>query len=103
MQFSADKLGAYQKMARGLRAEGIGVEVYPEAKKPGPQFKYADQRGFKLALIAGPECPHGERISNPCQDVSNHRSRTSCLGSCPRNSTTLALFSTAICDRTQKP
>jgi histidyl-tRNA synthetase len=60
VQFDAGKLGTYQKMARTLRAEGIGVEVYPEAKKPGAQFKYADQRGFKLALIAGPdECARG--------------------------------------------
>jgi histidyl-tRNA synthetase len=55
VQFDAAKLGAYQQMARKLRAEGVGVEVYPEAKRPGPQFKYADQRGFKLALIAGPD------------------------------------------------
>jgi histidyl-tRNA synthetase len=55
VQFDAAKLGAYQKMARDLRAAGIGAEVYPEAKKPGAQFKYADQRGFKAALIAGPD------------------------------------------------
>lgn len=55
VQFAAARLGAYQKMARALRAAGIGAEVYPEAKKPGAQFKYADQRGFKLALIAGPD------------------------------------------------
>jgi histidyl-tRNA synthetase len=55
VQFSADHLGEYQKMARQLRAEGIGVEVYPEAKKVGQQFKYAEQRGFRLALIAGPD------------------------------------------------
>ena len=55
VQFSADRLGEYQKMARQLRAEGIGVEVYPEAKKVGQQFKYAEQRGFKAALIAGPD------------------------------------------------
>ena len=55
VQFSADRLGEYQKMARQLRAEGIGVEVYPEAKKIGQQFKYAEQRGFRLALIAGPD------------------------------------------------
>ena len=53
VQFDAAKLGAYQKMAGTLRAEGIGVEVYPEAKKLAAQFKYAEQRGFKLALIAG--------------------------------------------------
>jgi histidyl-tRNA synthetase len=55
VQFSAEYLGPYQKMARALRAEGIGVEVYPEAKKLGQQFKYAEQRGFRFALIAGPD------------------------------------------------
>jgi histidyl-tRNA synthetase len=55
VQFSADRLGDYQRVARQLRAEGIGVEVFPEAKKLGPQFKYAEQRGFRLALIAGTE------------------------------------------------
>src|SRR5262249_26841764 len=29
VQFSAEHLGDYQKMARVLRAEGVGVEVYP--------------------------------------------------------------------------
>jgi histidyl-tRNA synthetase len=53
VQFGPEFLGEYQKMGRRLRAEGIGVEVYPEPKKLGPQFKYADQRGFKVALIAG--------------------------------------------------
>jgi histidyl-tRNA synthetase len=55
VQFSADHLGDYQRMARTLRAEGIGVEVYPEAKKMGAQLKYAEGRGFRIALIAGPD------------------------------------------------
>ena len=55
VQFSADRLGEYQKMARALRAGGIGVEVYPEAKKVGQQLQYAERRGFRLALIAGPD------------------------------------------------
>jgi histidyl-tRNA synthetase len=55
VQFSADRLGDYQRMARSLRAAGIGVEVYPEARKVGPQLKYAEGRGFRLALIAGPD------------------------------------------------
>lgn len=55
VQFSEEYLGAYQKMARTLRAAGIGVEVYPEAKKLGQQFKYAEARGFAVALIAGPD------------------------------------------------
>jgi histidyl-tRNA synthetase len=55
VQFSADALGKYQSLARALRAEGIGVEVFPEAKKIGQQLQYAERRGFRLALIAGPE------------------------------------------------
>ena len=33
--------------------QGIGVEVYPEAKKIGQQLQYAERRGFRVALIAG--------------------------------------------------
>src|SRR5438874_12583965 len=53
VQFSEDLLSEYQMMARTLRAAGIGVEVFPEAKKIGPQLQYAERRGFRLALIAG--------------------------------------------------
>ncbi len=55
VQFDAARLGDYQKMARALRAEGIGVEVYPDAKKIGAQLSYAEKRGFRVALIAGAE------------------------------------------------
>jgi histidyl-tRNA synthetase len=55
VQFSPERLGEYQRMARALRAQGIGVEVYPEAKKVAQQFKYAESRGFRVALIAGPD------------------------------------------------
>jgi histidyl-tRNA synthetase len=53
VQFDAARLGDYEKMARQLRSEGIGVEVYPEAKKIGAQLQYAEKRGFRVALIAG--------------------------------------------------
>lgn len=53
--FEPNRLGDYQRMARTLRAAGIGVDVYPEAKKIGTQLKYADHRGFRFALIAGPD------------------------------------------------
>jgi histidyl-tRNA synthetase len=55
VQFSADRLGDYERMARRLRAAGIGVELFPEAKKVGAQLQFAEKRGFKLALIAGPD------------------------------------------------
>jgi histidyl-tRNA synthetase len=55
VQFSADRVGEYQAMARRLRAAGIGAEVFTDAKKIGQQFQYAEKRGHKLALIAGPD------------------------------------------------
>jgi histidyl-tRNA synthetase len=54
VQFDSAKLGEYQRIARALRADGICVEVYPDARKVGQQLAYAEKRGFKLAVIAGP-------------------------------------------------
>ena len=45
VQFAPMHLGEYQKMGRELRAAGIGVEVYPEAKKV---IKVYDVSGSKL-------------------------------------------------------
>ena len=53
LQFDATRLGDYQRIARTLRAAGIGTEVYPEAKKLGQQFQYAERRGFRIGVIAG--------------------------------------------------
>ncbi len=54
VNFDATRLGDYQRIARALRAAGVNVEVYPDAKKVGAQLGYAEKRGFKLAVIAGP-------------------------------------------------
>ena len=51
--FDAARLHDYLRLASLLRAAGIGVEVFPEPKKLGQQLKYADRRGFRIALIAG--------------------------------------------------
>jgi histidyl-tRNA synthetase len=51
--FDKDRLHDYLRLAAALRAAGIGVEVFPEPKKLGQQLKYADRRGFRIALIAG--------------------------------------------------
>jgi histidyl-tRNA synthetase len=55
VQFMGDRLGDYQRLARSLRAAGIGADVFPEPKKVGQQLQYAERRGFKIALIAGPD------------------------------------------------
>jgi len=51
--FDATRVSDYLQMGRLLRKAGIGTEVYPEAKNIGKQMKYADKKGFRLALIAG--------------------------------------------------
>lgn len=55
VQFVAERLGDYQRLARALRAQGMGAEVFPEAKKVGQQLQYADRRGFRVAVIGGPD------------------------------------------------
>ncbi len=51
--FDSARLHDYLQMAAALRAAGLGVELYPEPKKLGQQLKYADRRGFRVALVAG--------------------------------------------------
>jgi histidyl-tRNA synthetase len=51
--FDADRTSDYFEMATLVRGGGFSCEVYPDPKKLGAQLKYADQRGFPVALIAG--------------------------------------------------
>ncbi|HMP68399.1 MAG TPA: histidine--tRNA ligase [Pirellulaceae bacterium] len=51
--FDERYLHDYLRLAAGLRAAGIGTEVYPEPKKVGVQLKYADKKGYRFAIIAG--------------------------------------------------
>jgi histidyl-tRNA synthetase len=54
-QFVAERLGDYQCVAKQLRSAGIGAEVFPDSKRIGQQLQYAERRGFRIALIAGPD------------------------------------------------
>jgi len=51
--FDKTRLHDYLKLAARLRGAGISVEVYPDPKRLGQQLKYADRRGFRVAVIAG--------------------------------------------------
>ena len=46
-----------------LRADGLRVELYGEAKKLGKQLQYADRRGHRVALVVGPD----EWAAGECQ------------------------------------
>lgn len=43
----------YARLGRALRQAGINTEVFPDVKQVGKQLKYADKKGFRLAIIAG--------------------------------------------------
>jgi histidyl-tRNA synthetase len=72
--FDAGRLHDYLRLAASIRALGVGVELYPEPKKLGPQLKYADRRGFRWAVIAGPD----EWAAATCQikDLATTQSTT---------------------------
>ena len=61
--FESEQLGFYLQLASWLRAAGIRTAVYPEPKRLGQQLKYADQHGFRLAIVAG----ETEIAANACQ------------------------------------
>jgi len=61
--FDASLLPNYLSLAAQLRRMGFGVELYPEPKKLGQQLKYADRRGFRVALVLGAN----ELADNVCQ------------------------------------
>ena len=53
VHFDGAYLGDYLALGRTLRAAGIATEVYPDCIPVGKQFKYADRKGFRIALVAG--------------------------------------------------
>jgi histidyl-tRNA synthetase len=72
--FDGSRLGEYLRLAAELRSTGLGVEVYPDAKKLGKQLQYADKRGFRVALVAGEQ----EFAAGECQvkDLARGESTT---------------------------
>jgi histidyl-tRNA synthetase len=80
--FVAERLHDYLRLAAALRAAGIGVEVYPECKRLGQQLKYADRRGFRLAVIIGED----EWSAGTCQlkDLASGQSQVVALGDSPQ-------------------
>jgi len=51
--FDKARLADYLRLAAAIRAAGLGVELYPDAKKLAQQLNSADRRGHRVALGAG--------------------------------------------------
>ena len=54
-QFDASTLGASLVLAHELRAAGLRVDLYPDLDRYGRQFKYAEERGIRYAVLLGPQ------------------------------------------------
>ncbi|MDR0392549.1 MAG: histidine--tRNA ligase [Planctomycetaceae bacterium] len=70
--FVEGRLCDYMRFWRELKMSGVGIEFYPEPKKIGQQLKYADKRGFQLAIIIGED----EFQKETCQ-IKNLKTGTS--------------------------
>ena len=51
--FEESRARDYIALAARLRAGGLAVELYPQARKLAAQLKYADQRGHRFAIVVG--------------------------------------------------
>lgn len=55
VQFDSAALSKYITLTRRLRKSGIPCELSSDAKGVGKQLKYADRKGFRCAIIGGPD------------------------------------------------
>ena len=53
VHFDEAHLADYLRIAAQLRADGMAVEFFPEAKRVGNQLKMAAKKGFRVALVIG--------------------------------------------------
>lgn len=53
-QFDESSVGASLALAQRLRAAGWRVDLYPDTDRYGRQFKYADERRIRFALLVSP-------------------------------------------------
>ena len=51
--FDESHLADYVRIAAALRAAGMAVEFFPEARRVGQQLKVAAKKGFRLAIVIG--------------------------------------------------
>jgi histidyl-tRNA synthetase len=62
------------RLATELRAEGLRVDLYPEADKLGKQFKYASARGIPFVVVIG--ASERERGEVALKDMGTGEQRT---------------------------
>ena len=80
--FDESTIAPSLQLAQRLRAAGLRVDVYPDVGRYGRQFKYADERGIRFALLLGPneveksevgvkDLTNGEQMSIPGDNIGD--------------------------------
>jgi histidyl-tRNA synthetase len=63
--------GYYHGLAQKLQKRGFSCEVYPEQKKLGKQFNYAEKKGIPSAIIVGEDEKTSGTVT--CKDLDQRR------------------------------
>ena len=64
-QFDESTVGASLALAQRLRAAGVRVDLYPDNDRYGRQFKYAEERHIRYAVLVSPREFCGIRVLRP--------------------------------------
>jgi histidyl-tRNA synthetase len=67
--FDDDSYGPMCQVARTLRDSGLGVEVSLRAGRLGKQFRYAERKGYRWVVFAGPDEIAEEKVA--LKDLEN--------------------------------
>lgn len=59
---NVDDMAYYQKLAKDLRKNGIGCDVFPEPKKMGQQYSWAEKKGVQWGILCDNENFRGNSI-----------------------------------------
>lgn len=79
-QFDESTVAASLALARRLRSAGLRADFYPDTDRYGRQFKYAEERGIRYALLLGPQemeqaqiavkdLVTGDQVSVPAEEI----------------------------------
>ena len=75
-QFDASTASASFQLAVRLRAAGMRVDLYPDLDRYGKQFKYAEERGIRYAVLVSPR----DRRESDCRQRLDQRRAGGCAG-----------------------
>ncbi len=72
---NASEMAAYQRVASELRDRGVSCEVYPDEKKMGQQYAWAEKKGITWGITVTPAANKGDAPAFALKNLSNRETR----------------------------